>query len=339
MKDFVIAGQSIPPGEKRKIPLQVAKLYDFTEMSIPVEVICGKKPGPVLFVSGAIHGDEINGTEVIRRLLSQKLLSRIKGVLIAVPIVNVFGFNSKSRYFPDRRDLNRCFPGLKKGSLAAQVAYVFLKEVVEKSTHGIDLHTGSSHRYNLPQIRADMADPTVQKMAHAFGSPVIINSMRLRDGSLREAARELKIPVLLFEGGEALRFNEEVIRSGLYGVIAVMREIGMLPRLKRPEHHITEEKKTFVARASHWMRAPHSGIFVAKKKAGDQIKRKELLGIISDPLSEHRTEIRAARAGIIIGLTILPLVSRGDALFHIATFNCSKIVQEFIEPYQGDIDI
>jgi hypothetical protein len=181
-------------------------------MSLPIEVIRGKEEGPVMFVSAALHGDEINGVEIVRRLLAKKALKSIKGALIAVPIVNVFGFNSKSRYLPDRRDLNRSFPGSENGSLAGQLAHTFITEIVQKCTHGIDLHCAAINRINLPQIRACLDDPETQRMANAFNMPVALHS-ELRDGSLRSAARELGIPTLLFEGGEALRFNEKTIKS------------------------------------------------------------------------------------------------------------------------------
>ncbi|MFT7433667.1 MAG: putative deacylase [Alphaproteobacteria bacterium] len=333
MKGFQIAGETVALGERKKIDISVAKLYDFTEMNIPVEVIRGKLDGPVLFVSAAIHGDEINGTEIIKRLLTHSSLKKLKGTLIAVPIVNVFGFNTKSRYLPDRRDLNRSFPGLKGGSLAAQLAYTFINEIIAKSTHGIDLHTGAIHRYNLPQIRASMSDEETNRLAHAFNVPVIVNS-ELLDGSLRAAARERNIPILLFEGGEALRFNEPVIKTGLKGVISVMREINMLPKLKKlPKRSGTD---SFIARSSHWVRSPHSGTLVPRKKIGDHVKKNEILGVVSDPFGECRFEVYATYTGIIIGATLLPLVNEGDAVFHIATFEDSATVKESIDTYEDD---
>jgi len=211
--DFRIGGVSIKKGERRKIELAVSSLYDGTDLSIPVEVIRGKVDGPVLFISAAIHGDEINGTEIVSRILKNKSLKKLKGTLIAIPVVNIFGFNMLSRYLPDRRDLNRSFPGSTNGSLAARLANVFMKEIVKKSTHGIDLHTGAIHRTNLPQIRASMDDVETKRLAFEFGVPVILNS-NFRDGSLREAACSKNIPVLLFEGGEALRFDEKIIQLG-----------------------------------------------------------------------------------------------------------------------------
>ncbi|RYZ48335.1 MAG: succinylglutamate desuccinylase/aspartoacylase family protein, partial [Proteobacteria bacterium] len=222
-----IGGRSIRLGERVQLNMKVAKLYDHTEVVIPIEVIRGKRSGPVLFVSAAIHGDELNGIAICRKVLEDKKLSKIRGSLIVIPVVNVYGFNSLSRYLPDRRDLNRCFPGSPSGSLASRVAWVFIREIVKKSTHGIDLHTGSAHRYNIPQIRANTADPATLKLAEAFGLSVIMRS-DIRDGSLRQAGLEQGIPMLLFEGGEALRMDPTVIKAGYRGVMNVMRSIGML---------------------------------------------------------------------------------------------------------------
>ena len=205
LENLVIDGQTIKPGERKKIFLRIAALYDYTDISIPIEVIRGKVDGPILFISAAIHGDEINGVEIVKRVLKRVSIDKLKGTLIAIPIVNVFGFNNLSRYLPDRRDLNRSFPGQKNGSLASRLASIFMKEIVHKCTHGIDLHTGAVHRTNLPQIRACLDDAATKTLAKSFGVPVVIDST-LRDGSLREAARRKGIPMLLFEGGEALRF-------------------------------------------------------------------------------------------------------------------------------------
>ncbi len=327
-KKLVIGGVTIKPGERKRILLDVAKLYDFTNMNIPIEVIRGKEDGPVLFVSGAVHGDEINGVEIIRRLLNKKALKTIKGTLIAVPIVNVFGFNTKSRYLPDRRDLNRCFPGSQTGSLAAQMAHTFLTEVVDHCTHGIDLHCASNNRVNLPQIRGwfDEKMPELKKMAKAFRSPVIVHSPML-EGSLRHATYMRGIPILLFEGGESLRFNEKVIASGLTGVMNVMRELKMLKPLKEKKH----PHDTFTAKSSHWLRAPHSGILAARKQLGQRVKKGQVMGVISDPFGQDKHEIRAKRKGIIIGISAFPLLNKGDAVFHVATFEDTITVEEHID--------
>lgn len=337
ISDLLIGGVSILPGKRKQIEIPVAKLYDYTEMTIPVEVIRSNERGAVLFISAAIHGDEINGTEIIRRLLARrKILSKIKGTLILVPVVNVFGFNRNIRYLPDRRDLNRCFPGSASGSLASQIADVFMNEVVNQCTHGIDLHTGGGHRANLPQIRAYLDDPETNRLAHNFGVPVVINSS-LRDGSLRQAAADKGLPLLLFEGGEALRYDEKVIRCGLQGILSVMTAIGMIEGEKISMKKRKED--VFVAHSSYWERAPHSGSLRVRKHLGKRVKQNELLGVISDVFGRGRVEVRAERTGIIIGMTLLPLVNNGDALFHIATFEDSAVVEEKVELFDEALEM
>ena len=328
-----IGTERIGRGSRKKLELFVARLFDFTDMVIPVEVVRGRKPGPTLFVSAAIHGDEINGVEIIKRLLGRSGLGSIHGTLIAVPVVNVFGFNTNSRYLPDRRDLNRCFPGNNLGSLASVMASLFMNEVVSKCTHGIDLHTGAIHRTNLPQIRADLDDSNTRILAEAFGVPVIINSST-RDGSLREAAANLGIQMLLYEGGEALRYDEKAIQCGLHGILSVMRTIGMLPGLKSRRHKIGEH--VFMANKSTWVRAPISGSLSTKIKPGSRVKEGEVLGVLSDPFGEGRVEVKASKTGIVIGMTMIPLVSHGDGLFHIALFDNSHEVEQRIEEFDTE---
>lgn len=325
----------VKPGETRVINLTVARLYDFTEMKIPIKVIRSREEGPILFISAAIHGDEINGVEVVRRLLNQKSLRHIKGTLIAVPIVNVFGFNTRSRYLPDRRDLNRCFPGSANGSLAARLAYIFMKEIVEKCTHGIDLHTGAIHRKNLPQVRAELDDAETNRLAHAFGVPVVLKSS-LRDGSLRQAAADLKIPILLYEGGEALRFDENVIQVGVRGVMSVMKAIGMLPASSSLPQYPQKKQESFVACNSYWVRAPQSGVLKKIKKLGSMVKEGDVLATISGPFGEHRQEVKVPHEGLIIGSSMLPLVNRGDAVYHVASFDDYDAVRETVEMYGED---
>ncbi len=313
MSVLKICGEKFLPGDRRVVQVDVGRLYDFTEMNIPVEVIRGPKLGPVLFLSAAIHGDEINGVEIIRQVIKKVDPGKLSGTILAVPVVNVFGFNSKSRYLPDRRDLNRSFPGNMKGSLASQMARIFMKEVVLKSTHGIDFHTGAIHRYNIPQIRASMESSKTKMMARAFGAPVVLNSS-IRDGSLRAAAQKKEIPILLFEGGEALRFDESVIKSGVQGCFNVMEAIGMLPRKKKKK-----KNEVVFAKDSYWVRSTHGGSMSVFKKAGDRVQEGEVLGIVQDLFGRMQFEIKAEEPGIIIGRNRLPLINKGDALFHIAT--------------------
>ncbi len=330
---FEIGGVMIQPGQRISVDLPVPDLYTHNSMTWPIHVIHGKKPGPVLFISGAIHGDEINGVEIIRRILHSKSLNRIRGTLIALPVVNIFGFINQSRYLPDRRDLNRSFPGSGKGSLAARMANLFIKGVLTKCTHGIDLHTAAIHRDNFPQVRAMLEDPEIEKMARAFSSPVIIDTAIVED-SLRSAASKMNIPVIVYEGGEALRFNEEAIRAGVKGVISTMRSLEMQPKLKRQPKKV----EPYVARSTTWVRAPQSGILRSVKSLGELVERHEVMGIISDPFGEEDEDVLAPAEGIIIGRTNIPLVNEGEALFHIAQFKDSENVLEQVEEFQNDMD-
>jgi len=217
---FEIGGQLIEPGTQRTVDLPLPPLYTHTSVACPVHVIHGRLAGPTLCVLSAIHGDEINGVEITRRLLATKALKRLRGTLLAVPVVNVYGFVQQSRYLPDRRDLNRSFPGSERGSMASRLAHTLMTEVVEKCTHGIDFHTAAGGRTNLPQIRLDLdLHGDALPLAKAFAPPIIMD-MATRNGTLRDAC---KIPMLLYEAGEALRFNDVAIRAGLQGTLRVMR--------------------------------------------------------------------------------------------------------------------
>lgn len=329
MKTLVIGGEEIDPGQRRQLSLIVAKLYDFTDMKIPVEVVRGHEDGPTLFVSAAIHGDEINGVDIVRRLLKHRALKQLRGTLIAIPIVNVFGFNDKSRYLPDRRDLNRSFPGAEHGSLASQVAHIFRTEIVSQCTHGIDLHTGAIHRRNLPQIRTDLDFAPNMELARAFGVPVILDASP-RDGSLREMVNEQNIPMLLYEAGTALRFDKRAALIGVEGILNVMRSIGMLPALRFAKPPATP----MIATASHWVRAPISGIFITRKKLGERVAKGDLLGFITNPFGDYEYSIESPDDGLIIGNSILPLANEGDGLYHIALINGAELPRdEELYPY------
>lgn len=327
-----INGVNIEPGTRVSIELPAGRLYTHAPMFIPVHVISGKLNGPRLFLSAAIHGDEINGVEIIRRLLKLPALKKLRGTIIAIPVVNVHGFINHSRYLPDRRDLNRTFPGSEKGSLAARMANLFMTEIVEKSTHGIDLHTGAIHRSNLPQVRANLGDEETERLAMAFDVPVVISST-LRDGSLREAAAECGIPMLLYEAGEALRFDEISIRAGVKGITNVMRELGMLPAgSPKSKKHMDP----VVAHSSSWVRAPETGILRAMIPLGAKVQKGALMGIVSDPFGEDEAEIITPFSGIVIGRTNLPLVNEGDALYHVARFDDIKGVEAKVDEFQEE---
>lgn len=317
--NFKIDGVEIKRGQRARINIDMGSIYDFTDVKMPVEVIRGKKDGPTIFICSTIHGDEINGIEIVRRLLAHKSLKNICGTLILIPIVNIFGFNDRSRYLPDRRDLNRCFPGLKSGSLTSQLAYKFMQEIALKSDFGIDLHTGAFHRCNHPQIRADISDEKTFELAKAFGAPVVIGS-NFRDGSLRASVAQMDIPMILFEAGEALRFDEKNIQIGVEGILNVMRKIGMLKAVTKK----SATKKIFVAQSSSWVRAAKSGIHIPHQSLGKLVKKGDILGEISNPFGDHKILVKANESGMIIGKSKLPLVNKGDALFHIACEKRSK---------------
>jgi len=327
-----IAGQQIATGQKRSINIPVARLYTHTEMTMPVHVLRGKKDGPRLFVCAAIHGDEIIGVEIIRRLLKLKTLQRLRGTLIAVPVVNVYGLIHHTRYLPDRRDLNRFFPGSQNGSLTSRLANIFMEEIVANCTVGIDLHAGSNHRINLPHIRACLGNTETEKLAFAFGAPVILNA-DLRDGSLRQAVEQKGIPMLLYEAGEALRFDEFAVRAGVKGVLAVMRSIGMLSSRGIKKSRILP----VVAKSTSWIRAPGSGIMRTRIPLGQKITVNQKIGQIADPFDEDETAVISPVAGIVIGRTNLPLVHKGDALFNVAGFDDTEAVSESLDNFKEEI--
>ncbi|WP_028764271.1 succinylglutamate desuccinylase/aspartoacylase family protein [Shewanella colwelliana] len=313
---LTIGGVDILPGEQRQLELPVARLYTDTEVSMPVHIIRAKRDGPIIFVSAAVHGDELNGIEIIRRLI-QSQVKLTRGTLILVPMVNVYGVLNQSRYMPDRRDLNRCFPGSQKGSLAGRVAYTFLNSIVAHCDYGIDLHTGAIHRSNLPQIRANLDDADTLSLAQAFGVPVLLNS-NVRDGSLRESAVNKGARVLLYEAGEALRFDELSIQTGVRGIKNVLSALGVIRKR-------TGRKKIepFVANKSDWTRASASGFVCEYAKLGAYVEKGEVLADINSPLGELIQQVTSTRAGIIIGKQNIPLVLEGDAMFHIAYFGDS----------------
>lgn len=307
----VFCGTEVKPGERHTLNLVLPRLYTHAEVTMPLQVVRGRKPGPSLLISAALHGDELNGIEIIRQVMSRINPRLLRGMVVAAPIVNVFGFITESRYLPDRRDLNRSFPGSRDGSLAARLAHLFLNQLVRPCSHLIDLHTGSQHRTNLPQVRANLDDPETRRCAEAFGAPVMLHSVS-RDGSLREAATKLGIPVLLYEAGEPLRFNEDAIEAGTRGVLRTMATLGM--------RKVSPAKKrcpSVEIRTSKWIRARQSGILRLTVALGDRVSNKQILGTISDPFGNSSRQVRANHDGIVIGRTIDPRAHRGDAVVHL----------------------
>lgn len=312
-RPFEINGGTVGPGTRARVEIPVSTLSNHTPVNLSVEVLHGRRAGPVLFVSAAIHGDEVIGVEIMRRLLRAAPLRAMAGTLLAVPIVNTFGFLGHSRYLPDRRDLNRVFPGTSEGSMASQLAHIFMREVVARADVGIDLHSAAIHRSNLPQIRLTPGNARLRELGHAFGAPVIMES-KLREGSLRMAAEALGVDVLLYEGGEGLRFDEFAVRAGVNGILRVMHHLGMIgakgvPKLPGPPVRATR---------STWYRAPRGGLFRSYLTLGDAVQPGRVLGAVANAFGDIETELVADVTGIIIGRANLPVVYEGDALFHVA---------------------
>ena len=330
---FEIGARRIAPGTRETIDLPVSVLSNHTPVSMSAHVVHGRRPGPTLFVSAAVHGDEVIGVEIVRRLLRAPNLNRLKGTLLAIPIVNAFGFMNHSRYLPDRRDLNRSFPGSAEGSLAARLAHIFMQEIVARSDAGIDLHSAAIHRTNLPQIRVTPSRPETMALAEAFGAPLIVTS-KVRDGSLRQAAQQKGVDILLYEAGEGLRFDESAVRTGVTGIMRAMRHLGMVSA-----KGITKPKVASIRSASsYWLRAPAGGLLRTFKTIGEQVDEGDVLGITSDPFGEAETEVVVEKAGLLIGRTNLPIVNEGDALFHIAKLKRSDDAEATIDSLAAQLD-
>ncbi len=330
-KPLEIGGTIVKPGTTQTVTVPLSMLPNHAAFDLDMRVIHGMRPGKRLFICSTIHGDELNGIEIIRRVLASSLTKHIHGTLIAIPIVNLFGTLLHSRYLPDRRDLNRSFPGSQQGSSAAQLANVFLTEIVSKCTHGIDLHTGSNNRLNLPQVRCEFDNPETLRLALSFGAPVILKS-KIREGSLREASEKLGIPTLTFEGGEAFRFNEFAIRAGVAGILRVMSALGMIPAGKCA----TAKGTPVISPSSRWLRSPITGVLRSACWLGDKVLKGDVVAKISDPLGIHTTDVIAQFDGIVVGRTQSPLVYKGDALFNIAWVSDPTRAQATIEEFEEE---
>jgi predicted deacylase len=319
---FQLAGSEVAPGTRGTINIPVSTLSDHTPVTLSAHVIHGRKDGPTMFVSAGIHGDEVIGVEIVRRLLRTKNLKSLRGTLIVVPIVNTFGFLNHSRYLPDRRDLNRCFPGSPNGSLGSRLAHIFLNEIVARCALGIDLHSAAIHRMNLPQVRVSANNRNTLKLANVFGAPVILTSA-LRDGSLRQEAKRIGVDVLLYEAGEGMRFDEMSVRAGLAGILRVLKEIGMLPTagIGAPK------AKSIICSDSHWLRAPVGGLLRMFKAEGDVVEEGDVVAAISDPFGDGEIEVKTRYGGIIVGRAVMPIVHEGDALFHVAAVKSSGMAE------------
>ncbi|WP_240782168.1 succinylglutamate desuccinylase/aspartoacylase family protein [Qipengyuania sediminis] len=323
---FAIAAETIAPGDRRTFSIPVSRQLTGLSASLALQVLHGAKAGPAVFVSAAIHGDELNGIPIIQKLAQTLDPAALAGTLILAPAVNVFGLANNSRYLPDRRDLNRSFPGSARGSLAAQLAHVFLEHVIARCSLGIDLHTAAVHRYNLPQIRIASGSPYLVELAMAFGAPVIVESP-LRDGSMRELAHARGTPMLLYEAGEALRFDRLSIDIGTQGVMRVLAHLGMV----EADDGLTSVGIPARANRSVWVRAPRGGITRRLRRSGDPVRAGDLLAEVAGLFGEEPVPLESPIDGIVIGHATLPVVNQGDALFHIAAIDDPEQVDRRID--------
>jgi predicted deacylase len=326
VEPFTIGTAKVAPGACADVNLPVSTIATGYDAHLAVRVLHGARPGPTVFVSGAIHGDEIIGTAVIQRIALELDAANLAGTLLLVPVANIFGFLTHSRYLPDRRDLNRSFPGSENGSLAAQLAHVFFDQVVRRASFGIDIHTAAVHRYNLPQIRIAAGNKRLVELAMAFGAPIIIESP-LRDGSLRALAQSAGVEMLLMETGEALRFDRLSLETGTNGVRRVLAHLGMI----EADDGLAEVGVPARSNRSVWVRAPRGGVTHRVLKSGDAVRKGDLLAAVSGTFGEAPAELLSPIDGIIIGHATLPVVHQGDALYHIAAVAHPERVGQRIE--------
>lgn len=311
MEELVINGIRIRPGQSVNIEIAIAKLPTHTLIDLPVFIRSSKEPGPVVLISGGVHGDEINGVVTAKRIMEEldEGLELLKGTLIFIPLVNIYGFLSNSRTFPDGRDLNRSFPGSKKGSLASSIAFILSNEIIPQIDYGIDFHTGGRMLTNFPQIRVDYKDKVAVDLAKSFGTHFVVNSKYI-EKSFRKTAYKAQKHILVYEGGESMRLDEYAIEEGVNGSKRLLKSLGMLAEAPDPI-------ETIFLKESNWVRAKVSGIFNSSVKIGESVKKGQVLARISDPYGQVKIPVKAPTNGYIIGINNLPVINTGDALVHI----------------------
>ncbi|NNF11936.1 MAG: succinylglutamate desuccinylase/aspartoacylase family protein [Gemmatimonadetes bacterium] len=308
---FVFAEKLVAPGKRRHFDLPAGRLPSGTPLSLPIEVLCGVEAGPTVWLSGAIHGDEVVGVEIIRQVMQLVDAEKVAGTIIAAPVVNVFGFVTESRYLPDRRDLNRSFPGSERGPLAGRLARLFVDRVLSICDFGLDFHAGSDDRTNLAQIRCNLDDPETRDLAFAFAPPLVVHSKTIK-GTLRHTALKLGKRVLLFEGGEPRRFSPKAVDAGVSGTLRVLRSAGMIAEAPDATNDVRESRNT------KWVRASRGGIFRLEAQLGEEVKKGTRIGVIAGPAGRQGQDVIARMDGVILGHAVNPLVHQGDGLVHLA---------------------
>lgn len=311
---ITILGETILPGESKTIDMEIAKLHNSAKLKIPIIVQRSKIDGPVVLFSAGIHGDEINGIEIVRQIITKKINKPKKGTIICIPIVNMFGFINQSRQFPDGRDLNRVFPGSKKGSLASQFAYHMLTQIMPHVDYAIDFHAGGAGRFNAPQIRLEPNNAELKVLADVFNAPFTLYSKNIA-GSFRNASQKSNVKMLLFEGGKSLDINNAVANEGLEGVKRFLEHLNML----HPKHHaVKNSQRSIYIEKSTWIRANSSGLLHNAISINAFVKKGTILATITDPFGKFERKVKAPNDGYIINVNHSPIVYQGDAIYHIS---------------------
>lgn len=305
-----LLGDVILPGERRRLVLLSSESFAGADVELPVLALRGPRPGPTLCLTAGVHGDELNGIEIVRQLFEYTTPGQLSGMLVGVPVVNLHGFRRNSRYLPDRRDLNRYFPGHPSGSSASRIANSVFRGVILSCNALVDLHTGSFHRANLPQIRADLRDPRQLELARSFGIGVVVHNAG-SVGTLRRAAQDVGIHAITYEAGEPMRFQRDEIERGVQGVRNLMASLGMLADGRRP----ADDDRVYFR--SRWVRVNDGGIFLTDRRLGERVQAEELLGTVTDPITNERSRILAPESGRILGMAFPQVVIPGFAAFHL----------------------
>lgn len=311
---LTILEQRVKPGESARINFNTAKLFTTSPIEVPIIIERSKNPGPIVLLTAGIHGDEINGIEIIRQIIAKKINKTKKGTVICIPVVNIFGFLNLKREFPDGRDLNRMFPGAQKGALASRFAYQFREEILPVADLCIDFHTGGASRFNAAQIRIRKDDEELMKFAKIFNAPFTVYSPNIVK-SFRDACAKLEKPILLFEGGKSLDSNIEIAKEGVEGTMRILDHLEMLnDTMEAPE----KRKESILIEHSSWVRAKYSGLLHIKVPIGQAVEKGEFIAVITDPYGEFRHKVKSNTTGYIINANQAPIVYQGDAIFHIS---------------------
>jgi len=312
-KDIIIHGETILPGQSRTINMEIARLHTMTKLKIPVIIERSKVDGPVVLFSAGIHGDEINGVEIIRQIIVRKINKPKTGTIICIPVVNIFGFVNQKREFPDGRDLNRVFPGSRNGSLASRFAWHIINEIMPYVDYCIDFHAGGASRFNAPQIRVEPDNKKLKELSDVFNAPFTLFSKNIA-GSFRGACGKMGVTMLLFEGGKSLDLNHDVTQEGVQGAKRILQHLGMLNIRKNAK---APERPPIYIEDSTWIRARHSGMFQNRIHAGQFVTKGEVIAVITDPFGKFEQKVKAPNSGYIINSNDAPIVYQGDAIFHI----------------------